>query len=46
MKVYVTVILVYLNKFHISENSGSWDIAQMLLAYQIAGFLYQSQDSN
>ena len=28
MKVYITVILVCLNKFHIWENSGSWDMAQ------------------
>ena len=28
MKVCITVILVCLNKFHIWENSGSWDMAQ------------------
>ena len=27
MKVYITVIAVCLNKFHIWENSGSWDMA-------------------
>ena len=28
MKVYSTVIAVCLNKFHVWENSGSWDMAQ------------------
>ena len=27
MKVYITVIAVYLNKFHICENSGFWENA-------------------
>ena len=31
MKVYITVILVCLNKFHIWENSGFWDMAQNAL---------------
>ena len=31
MKVYITVIAVCLNKFHIWENSGSWDMAQNAL---------------
>ena len=31
MKVYITVILVCSNKFHIWENSGTWDKAQNAL---------------
>ena len=31
MKVCITVILVCLNKFHIWENSGFWDMAQNAL---------------
>ena len=44
MKVYITVILVCLNKFHIWENFGSWDMIKMFLGNQIAGFFNQSQD--
>ena len=31
MKVYITVIAVCLNKFHIRGNSGSWNMAQNAL---------------
>ena len=31
MKVYITVILLCLNKFHIWENSGPWDMTQNVL---------------
>ena len=31
MKVYITVTLACLNKFHIYENSGSWDMDQNAL---------------
>ena len=44
MKVYITVILVCLNKFHIWENSGSWDMVQNALR-QSDCRIFQSQDS-
>ena len=31
MKVYITITAVCLNKFHIWENSGSWDMAHNAL---------------
>ena len=45
MKVSITVIVARLNKFHIWENSGSWDMAKMLLANQTVEFFNQLQDS-
>ena len=41
MKVYITVILVCLRKFHIWENSGSWDMAQNALGQSDWG-IFQS----
>ena len=37
MKVYITVILVCLNKCHIWENSGSWDMTQNALGQSDCG---------
>ena len=44
IKVCIIGIAVCLNKFHIWQNSGSWDM-KMLLANQIVGFFNQLQDS-
>ena len=41
MKVYDTVIVVCVNKFHIWENSGSWDMAQNALGQSDCG-IFQS----
>ena len=41
MKVYIIVILVCLSKFHIWENSGSWDMAQNALGQSDCG-IFQS----
>ena len=41
MKVYITVIAVCLNKFHIWENSGSWDMARNALGQSDWG-IFQS----
>ena len=41
MKVCITVIFVCLNKFHIWENSGFWDMAQNALGQSDCG-IFQS----
>ena len=41
MKVYITVIIVCMNKFHIWENSSSWDMAQNALGQSDCG-IFQS----
>ena len=41
MKVYIIVIAVCLNKFHIWENSGSWDMDKNPLGQSDCG-IFQS----